>query len=109
MMYMPDALRSIVELMEADPAKLKHRNSFNVAAMSFCPSKLFEAIRKQAPSLKVRYEIDPVKEQIAQSWPNMLDDSCARSEWGWKPEWDLDSMTRDMLEKVGEKKAKGLI
>ncbi|MBB1572936.1 MAG: NAD-dependent epimerase/dehydratase family protein [Bacteroidia bacterium] len=109
MMYMPDALRSIVELMEADPAKLQHRNSFNVAAMSFCPSQLFEAIRKQAPSLKVRYEIDPVKEQIAQSWPNMLDDSCARSEWGWKPEWDLESMTRDMLEKVGEKKAKGLI
>lgn len=103
MMYMPDALDAIVQLMEADPAKLKHRNSFNVASMSFAPEELYATIRKQVPDFKMRYEIDPIRENIARSWPNSLDDSCARKEWGWHPKWDMESMTRDMLEQLRKK------
>ncbi len=103
MMYMPDALDAIVQLMEADPSKLKHRNSFNVASMSFAPEELYATIRKQVPNFKMRYEIDPVRENIARSWPNSLDDSCARQEWGWHPKWDMESMTRDMLEQLRKK------
>ena len=103
MLYMPDALRSIVELMEADPAKLKHRNSFNVASMSFTPEILAAEIRKRIPNFEIDYEIDPVKEAIANSWPNQLDDSCAREEWGWKPEWNISTMTDDMLSAVAKK------
>lgn len=97
MMYMPDALRAAVEVMEADPAKLVHRNSFNIASMSFCPRELFAAIKKRIPDATFDYEVDPVKAAIADSWPNRMDDSCARNEWGWKPEWDLDRMVDDML------------
>jgi len=103
MMYMPDALDAIVQLMEADPTKLKHRNSFNVASMSFAPEELYAAIVKEVPNFKMRYEVDAVREAIARSWPNSLDDSCAREEWGWKPKWDMQSMTRDMLEKLAQK------
>ena len=103
MIYMPDALRSIVELMEADPAKLKHRNSFNVASMSFTPEILAAEIRKRIPDFKMDYNIDPVKAAIADSWPNQLDDTCAREEWGWKPEWNISSMTDDMLAAVAKK------
>ena len=97
MIYMPDALRACVELMEADPAKLVHRNSFNLASMSFTPEIVAAEIRKHIPDFTIDYDIDPVKEKIARSWPNMLDDTCAREEWGWKPEWDLSRMTEDML------------
>ncbi len=100
MMYMPDALRAAVEIMEADPSKLVHRNSFNIASMSFDPEIIYAAIRKYVPDFKMVYDIDPLRQAIAESWPNSLDDSCAREEWGWKPEYDLDLMTRDMLEKV---------
>ncbi|MDE6140351.1 MAG: NAD-dependent epimerase/dehydratase family protein [Alistipes sp.] len=103
MMYMPDALRAAVELMEADPSKLKHRNSFNIASMSFTPEIIAEAVRRQVPSFTMDYDVEPVKDAIARSWPNKLDDSCAREEWGWKPQWDLDSMTRDMLAAVRRK------
>ena len=103
MIYMPDALRAIVELMEADPARLIHRNSFNLASMSFTPEILAAEIRKRMPSFEMSYEIDPVKEAIANSWPNQLDDSCARDEWGWKPQWDISSMTDDMLAAVAKK------
>lgn len=103
MMYMPDALRAIVELMEADPTKLKHRNSFNIASMSFTPEIIAAEIRRHIPDFRMSYDIDPVKEEIARSWPNSLDDSCAREEWGWKPEWDLSRMTEDMLEAVRQK------
>jgi len=103
MMYMPDALDAIVQLMEADPSKLKHRNSFNVASMSFAPEELYATIRKQVPNFKMRYEIDPIRENIARSWPNSLDDSCARQEWDWHPKWDMESMTRDMLEQLRKK------
>jgi nucleoside-diphosphate-sugar epimerase len=103
MLYMPDALRAIVELMEADPTKLQHRNSFNLASMSFTPDILAAEIRKHIPSFEITYDIDPVKESIARSWPNQLDDTCAREEWGWKPEWGIESMTSDMLDKVAQK------
>ena len=100
---MPDALRATVELMEADPAKLKHRNSFNIASMSFTPEIIYAEIRKRLPEFEMVYDVDPVKEAIAESWPNKLDDTCAREEWGWKPEYDLDAMTKDMLAKLKER------
>ena len=97
MMYMPDALKAAVDLMNADPTKLIHRNAFNIASMSFEPEMLFTKIREYIPTLKVRYELDPVRQSIASSWPDRMDDSCARKEWGWKPVYDMDSMTRDMI------------
>ena len=105
MIYMPDALRACVELMEADPAKLVHRNSFNIASMSFTPEIICAEIRKRLPDFKMDYDVDPVKKEIAESWPNSLDDTCAREEWGWKPEWDLSRMTDDMLEHIRAKVA----
>jgi len=109
MMYMPDALDACVQLMEADPTKLKHRNSFNITAMSFDPSKIFEAIKKRIPEFSMNYNVEPVKKAIADSWPNSMDDSCAREEWGWNPKWNLETMTDDMLKVIGEKFKKGLI
>lgn len=109
MMYMPDALNAVVQIMEADPSKLIHRNSFNITSMSFEPSMVYEAIRKRKPNFKMTYNVDPVKAAIADSWPNKMDDSCARAEWGWCPKWDLETMTDDMLRVIAEKKAKGLI
>ena len=109
MMYMPDALNAVVTLMEADPSKLKHRNSFNIASMSFEPEQIAAEIRKHIPDFKMDYQIDPVKQAIANSWPNSMDDTCAREEWGWAPKYDLTSMTNDMLVKVKEKFDKGLI
>ena len=109
MIYMPDALKACVELMEADPSRLIHRNSFNIASMSFTPEIIYAAIKEQMPSFTMDYNVDPVKEAIAESWPNRLDDTCAREEWGWKPAWDLKLMTTDMLRIISEKKEKGLI
>ena len=108
MMYMPDALDACVQIMEADPSKLIHRNSFNVTAMSFTPEMIYAELRKVMPEFTMTYDVDPVKEAIARSWPDSLDDTCAREEWGWKPKWDMKSMTEDMLRAVREKKAKGL-
>lgn len=103
MIYMPDALKAVVELMEADPAKLRHRNSFNIASMSFTPEIIAAEIKKHIPEFEMSYDIDPVKEEIARSWPNSLDDTCAREEWGWQPDWDLERMTVDMLDAVRRK------
>ena len=103
MMYMPDALRSCVEIMEADPSKLIHRNCFNVSAMSFDPEMIAAEIRKHIPEFRLEYEINPVKQAIANSWPNSMDHSAAQQEWGWKPEYNLESMTRDMLQKIKAK------
>ncbi len=100
MMYMPDALNACLQLMEADPARLIHRNSFNIAAMSFEPTQIFEAIRRQLPDFKMRFEVDPLKQSIADSWPNSLDDTAARLEWDWKPAFDLDAMTADMIKNL---------
>ena len=100
MMYMPDALDAIINLMEADPSKLIHRNAFNIAAMSFDPEELATSIKKIIPEFKLDYDVDPIRQAIADTWPNSLDDSAARAEWGWNPKYDIDSMTKDMLEKL---------
>lgn len=106
MMYMPDAIKSILDLMEADPSKLIHRNAFNIAAMSFAPEDLAAELMKHIPDFRLDYAVDPVRQEIADSWPNSLDDSTARAEWGWKPEYDIAKMTADMLEKLAEKLGK---
>ena len=100
MMYMPDALNGSIKLMEADPSRLIHRNAFNIASMSFSPETIYEAIRREVPGFEMEYQPDPLKQSIADSWPDSMDDSCARQEWDWKPEYDLESMTRDMLAKL---------
>ena len=109
MMYMPDALEAAINLMEADPAKLVHRNSFNVTAMSFNPEMIAAEIRKNIPGFAMDYNVEPIKQGIANSWPNSMDDACARAEWGWKPSWNLETMTTDMLRAIREKRDKGLI
>lgn len=100
MMYIPDALNAIVTLMEADPSKLIHRNAFNITAMSFEPSQIAAEIKKNIPDFVMDYDVDPVRQAIADSWPNSLDDSAARNEWGFKAKYDLQSMTVDMLDKL---------
>ena len=100
MMYMPDAVQAAIQLMEADPARLKHRNTFNVTAMSFDPEIIFHQIKKYIPAFEMAYQVDPLRQQIAESWPNSLDDTCAREEWDWRPVYDLDTMTKDMIEKL---------
>ena len=103
MMYMPDALNAIVRLMEADPAKLVHRNAFNISAMSFEPEQIAASIRKFLPGFTMDYDVDPLRQGIAESWPDSLDCSAAREEWGFAPEYDLDRMTEDMLARLKEK------
>ena len=107
MMYMPDAIKAAIDLMEADPAKLKHRNAFNATAMSFAPEHVLAAIKKHIPELTMDYDVDPVRQAIAESWPNKMDDSCATEEWGWSPEYDLDKMTEDMLQVLSARHEKG--
>ena len=103
MMYMPDALDAMVDIMEADPSKLIHRNSFNVTAMSFDPEILYNTIKKYIPTFEMEYKPEPIKQAIANSWPNSLDDSCARNEWGWNPKYDLDKMSVDMIDSLRKK------
>ena len=100
MMYMPDALQAIVDLMEADADKLVHRNAFNVTAMSFEPEEIAASIRKHIPDFKMDYDVDPARQAIAASWPDNIDASAAKDEWNFKTAYDLDAMTADMLEKL---------
>ncbi len=100
MMYMPDCIKAAIDVMEADPARLKHRNAFNVTAMSFDPEELAAAIRKEMPEFTMDYDVDPVRQAIADSWPNSMDDSAAREEWDWNPAYDIATMTKDMIEKL---------
>ncbi len=100
MMYMPDCIKAAIDVMEADPARLKHRNAFNVTAMSFDPEELAVAIRKEMPEFTMDYDVDPVRQAIADSWPNNMDDTAAREEWDWCPKYDITSMTKDMIEKL---------
>lgn len=97
MMYMPDAIRAAIEVMEADPERLVHRNAFNVTAMQLTPKVLAAEIRRHLPDFKIEYDVDPVREAIAQSWPRRIDDTPAREEWDWRPEYDLAAMTADMI------------
>ena len=100
MMYMPDGLRAAISLMEADPSRLVHRNGFNIASMSFDPEEIFNVIKRHKPDFEMEYNVDPLKQSIADSWPDSLDDTCAREEWDWKPQFDLESMTVDMLKNL---------
>jgi len=101
MMYMPDALNAIIDLMEADPAKLTVRNAYNVSAMSFDPSEIAAEIKKHIPHFEIKYDVDPVRQSIAESWPNSIDSSQAIADWGFNPIYDLQTMTIDMLDKIG--------
>lgn len=103
MMYMPDAIDAIIKLMEADPTKLKHRNAFNISAMSFEPTQIAASIRKFIPEFTLDFDIDPIRQGIANSWPNSIDSSAAKDEWGFDPKFDLDRMSEDMLNKLAAK------
>jgi nucleoside-diphosphate-sugar epimerase len=106
MMYMPDCLKSIINLMEADFSRLKHHSNFNVTAMSFSAAELAAEIKKHLPDFEINYQPD-FRQAIADSWPESIDDSAAREEWGWQPDYDLTRMTSDMLRVLQEKKARG--
>jgi nucleoside-diphosphate-sugar epimerase len=108
MMYMPDCIKGTIDLMKADFSKLKHHSDFNVGAMSFSVKDLAESIKKYIPEFEIEYKPD-YRQAIADSWPNDVDDSAAREEWDWKPDYDLDAMTKDMLENIKIKFDKGLI
>lgn len=103
MMYMPDAIDAIIQLLEADASRLHHRNAYNISAMSVAPEDIARAIQKYLPDFELTYAVDPVRQSIAESWPNSLDVSCAVNEWGFSPKYDLDRMTKDMLEKLNNK------
>ena len=100
MMYMPDALKAAITIMEADPTRLVHHNAFNVTAMSFAPETIYAEIKKHRPNFEMVYDVDPLKQSIADSWPDKMDDTCARREWGWMPDYDLKRMTIDMLKNL---------
>ncbi|HUP88192.1 MAG TPA: hypothetical protein VM100_02510, partial [Longimicrobiales bacterium] len=92
-----------IEVMEADASRLQHRNAFNVTAIQLTPRSLAELIKQRIPNFEMNYQIDPVRQRIADSWPKRLDDSAARDEWGWKAEYTVEPMVDDMLEKLSEK------
>jgi nucleoside-diphosphate-sugar epimerase len=100
MMYMPDAIRATIELMEAPAANISIRTSYNLSGMSFSPAEIADAIKKHIPDFTIKYKPD-YRQQIANSWPQSIDDSVAQKDWGWKPEYDLEKMTSDMLENLG--------
>ena len=100
MMYMPDALKATLMLMDADASKVKIRSSYNVAAMSFNPQQLADEIKKHLPGFVITYKPD-IRQQYAQSWPQSIDDAYACREWNWKPDFDLRSMTDEMLQHIG--------
>ncbi|HBX53457.1 MAG: UDP-glucose 4-epimerase [Bacteroidetes bacterium RIFOXYA12_FULL_35_11] len=108
MMYMPDCLKATCDLMEADFTKLKHHSDFNVGAMSFTVKDMADSIKKYIPEFQISYEPD-FRQKIADSWPDSVDDTAAREEWGWKPSYNLDAMTQDMLKVIGEKHKNELI
>lgn len=103
MMYMPDAIRAAIELMEAPADRLAHRNAFNLTAMQLTPERIAESIRRRLPDFELTYDVDPERQRIAESWPRRIDDSAARSEWGWKHEYDLEAMTDEMLDELAKK------
>lgn len=108
MMYMPDAVRAAIAVMEADAGQLRHRNAFNVTAMQLTPTTLARAIRAEIPDFEISYDVDPVRQRIADSWPRRIDDSAAREEWGWHHEYDITAMTKDMLTHLRAKLGAGV-
>jgi nucleoside-diphosphate-sugar epimerase len=109
MIYMPDAIKAAIDVMEADPRRLRHRNAFNITAMSFSPEDQAAYIRRYVPDFEIDYDVDPVRQALANSWPNSLEDYAARVEWGWKPDYDLELMTADMLRTLSERQAAGTL
>ena len=105
MMYMPDAIGAMMDLMAADSGSLRYRNAYNVTAMSVTPAEIAAAIARQVPGFAVDYEVDPVRQAIADSWPRSLDDSAAHADWGFAPQYDLEAMTTDMLARLRSKLA----
>ena len=105
MMYMPDAIGAMMDLMAAEPGRLRYRNAYNVTAMSVTPAEIAAAIVRHVPGFVVDYEVDPVRQEIADSWPRSLDDSAAHDDWGWAPRFDLEAMTADMLARLQSKLA----
>jgi nucleoside-diphosphate-sugar epimerase len=108
MMYMPDCIKGTIDLMEADFAALRHHGDFNIASMSFSAGELADAIRKYIPDFRVTYKPDS-RQEIADSWPSSIDDSAARSEWGWCPEYGLEAMTEDMIGKLSARHKAGAL
>jgi len=106
MMYMPDCLKATIDLVEADFSRLEHHADFNLAAMSFSPAELVAEIQRHIPEFTCDYKPD-FRQAIADSWPRTIDDSAARREWGWEPEFDLAAMVKDMLERLGKRYAEG--
>ena len=106
MMYMPDCIKGTIDLMETDISKLKHHCDFNMTSMSFSAGELAAEIKKHIPEFKCDYKPD-FRQQIADTWPQSIDDTTARKEWGWKPSYNLASMTKDMLEKLGKRHKEG--
>ncbi|MEB6045583.1 NAD-dependent epimerase/dehydratase family protein [Staphylococcus pseudoxylosus] len=100
MMYMEDAIDAIIQLMEADGVKLINRNAYNLSAMSIEPEMVKTAIQEHYPDFKLDYDVDPVRQSIANSWPDSIDVSCARAEWGFDPQYDLNKMTKVMLDAI---------
>lgn len=109
MMYMPDAVKAAIMVMEADPSRLRHRNAFNVTAMHFTPEVLAAEIRKHIPDFEMDYKIDEMRQAIADSWPNWMDDRAAREEWDWAPDYDLQRMTADMIAVLRERSEANVI
>lgn len=103
MMYMPDAIRATIELMDADGARLRYRNAYNVTAVSITPAELAAEIRRHIAGFAIDYRVDPVRQSIADSWPHSLDTSAARDDWGFAPQFDLATMTADMLARLSAK------
>jgi nucleoside-diphosphate-sugar epimerase len=95
---MPDAVHAAISLMEADASRLAHRNAFNVTAMQLTPESLAAEIRRHVPAFEIDYDVDPVRQAIADTWPRHVDDTAAREEWGWAPSFDAAAMTADMLD-----------
>ena len=99
MMYMPDAIKATLQLMDAPADTIKVRSSYNLAAMTFSPKMVGEAIKKHIPDFELTYDVD-FRQKIAETWPGSIDDSAARADWGWQHEYDLDKMTADMLKHI---------
>jgi nucleoside-diphosphate-sugar epimerase len=105
MMYMPDAIHAMMKLMDADGARLRFRNAYNVTAMSITPAELADEIRKHVPGFVIDYQVDPVRQSIADSWPRSIDADAAREDWGFSPKFELAAMTKDMLSRLSAKVA----
>jgi len=104
LMYMPDALRAAISLMEADPERLRYRNSYNITAMSVTPEEVGDSIMRRLPEFMMKYKIDPLRQSIAESWPDNMNDEAARQDWGWREEYSLTEMTDDMLNNISMKR-----